>query len=247
MIVVNAQAALAHPEFNPVATNRYLKLTLLSPTEVRLAYTVMYGAQPAQAARKAADANADGVLDEAETRTVGQRLLGEVRKGLQLTVDGKPAELVFEAPQVGFATGGNAVAPDPFSIDLVARVACPGAPPHELHLDDATELPALGETETRVEESPQTSLVASYRGRPDENDHEKETRIIFRGPKRTMLEDRSVTVRFTANGAAAQLSTAAAQTPEGQRRWPWLGIPFVAVLCALGAGRLARRYRSMKG
>src|SRR5436305_4056139 len=64
LIAVNP--SLAHPEFNAVSTNRYVKLDLVSPDEVRLAYTIMYGSTPALAARKAADQNADGKLDAAE-------------------------------------------------------------------------------------------------------------------------------------------------------------------------------------
>ena len=131
LIVVNS--AHAHPEFNPVSTNRYVKLNLLTGNEVRLAYTVMYGAAPAAAARKAADANADGKLDEVETRALGQSLLAQVQKGLALTVDGQPATPLFEPPAVGLA--GAEVAPNPFSIDLIARVLVGDGPLNALHIE----------------------------------------------------------------------------------------------------------------
>jgi hypothetical protein len=237
LIVVNQ--AHSHPEFNPISTNRYVKLNLLGANEVRLAYTVMYGAAPAAAARKAADANADGRVDEAESRALGQALLASVQKGLSLSADGKPATLAFEPPAVGLA--GAEVGPSPFSIDLVARVACPGAGPHELRYDDQTELPAIGETELRIEEAPGTTLLTAHRG---PTGTERETRFLFRGPKFSALEDRSITLRFQASDAPPPtVATAHASTP----RWPYALAAGVLVALLGIAGLYARRYRSMKG
>src|SRR5581483_4978332 len=154
--------ALAHPEFSATLTNRYVKLSLLSANELRLAYTVMYGAAPALAARRAADANRDGKLDDAETRALGARLAEEASRGIELTVDGARVTLKFEEPQVGLA--GAEVQANPFSIDLIARVPAPGAGAHEVRFDDRTALPELGETEVRIEESPTAQLLAAHRG-----------------------------------------------------------------------------------
>src|SRR5262245_29047807 len=66
-----AASAAAHPEYAPTAVNRYAKLDLLAPDELRLAYTVMVGAAPAQAARQAADVNRDGRVDDGEARALG--------------------------------------------------------------------------------------------------------------------------------------------------------------------------------
>ena len=104
----------------------------------------------------------------------------------------------FDAPNVGLA--GNEVAPSPFSVDLVAMVPLPPAPTHTVRFDDETPEPQLGESELRVEESPTTRLIASHRG-PDGN--EIETRFLFRGPKFSALEDRSITFVFTAATPAA--------------------------------------------
>src|SRR5262249_48332061 len=70
-----------------------------------------------------------------------------------------------------------------------------GALPHEVRFDDGTPLPALGETEVRIEESPATRLLVAHRG-PEGS--ERETRFVFSGPKFSMLEDRSITCRFDA-------------------------------------------------
>jgi hypothetical protein len=187
--------ASAHPEFNAVTTNRYLKLDLLSGSEVRLVYTVMYGAGPALAERQRADTNSDGQLDENETRALGERLKRDVAAHLQLSVDGQKWAPAFEPAAVGLA--GNEVGPGPFSVDLSARIPCPGAGAHALVLDDQTELPQLGESELRVEESPATRLLESHRGG---GAGPRESRIVFRGPKFSALEDRTITVRFEGTG-----------------------------------------------
>src|SRR6185295_12483041 len=129
---------------------------LLSAGELRVAYTVMYGDAPAAAARKLADTDSNGRLDAQETAAMGARLQAQVTGagGLSLTVDGQPWAPAFEPPTVGLM--GQEVAPSPFSIDLVARVPCAGAGPHQVRLDDHLELGALGETEIRIEESPST-------------------------------------------------------------------------------------------
>jgi hypothetical protein len=233
--------ANAHPEFSPVTINRYLKLDLLSANEVRLAYTVMYGAGPALAERRRADSNSDGRLDEAETRALGERLRSEVLARLSLSVDGQPVRPVFESPAVGLA--GNEVGPSPFSIDLVARIACPGNPPHTLVLDDATELSSmaqLGETEIRVEESPRTRLLEAHRGK---GEGPRESRILFRGPKFSALEDRTVKLSFE----AAQPS-GASDMAGGDARAKHLGLVLAALLLLSGVAFVVlRRYRNMKG
>lgn len=214
-LLVAIAAADAHPEFAPSTVNHYLKLDLVGPDELRLAYTTMVGPAPAAAWRKAADANGDGTLDAAETRAIGERARTAVLAGLTLAVDGKPVVPNFAAPDVGLA--GDAVAPSPLSVDLVARVPLGAAGTHTLRIDDATVEPLLGETELRVEESPATRLVASHRGPSGD---EKETRFLFRGPKFSALEDRSVTVVFAPRTATATPAAAPpARAPSTRAAW----------------------------
>lgn len=219
----------AHPEFAPSTVNRYVKLDLVGPDELRLAYTTMVGSAPAAAWRRAADANANGLLDGDETRAIGARVEQAVSAGMVLTVDGKRVVPPFEAPNVGLA--GNEVAPSPFSVDLIARVPLVHAAEHVVRFDDATPEPQLGETEIRVEESPVTRLIASHRG-PEGT--EKETRFLFRGPKFSALEDRSVTVVFEGAGGAA------APPARPRRRFPWLVVPAV-VAAGIAAWWMRRR------
>jgi hypothetical protein len=216
--------ASAHPEFNAISTNRYVKLDLTGPDEIRLAYTVMFGSGPAQAARKVADANADGKLDAGEQKALGVKVERDVSRGLQLELDGKPAPLVFDPPQVGLM--GDDVGPNPFSVDLIAHLSAPAAAEHRVLLDDKTEFELLGETEIRVEDSPTARLVD---GPP---------RTLFRGARQSTLEDRTVRFRFAATPGAR---------PVAKKRapWPWAvaALLLVCVLMTLGL----RRYRSMKG
>jgi len=228
-LLVAVARADAHPEFAPSTVNRYVKIDLVGPDELRLAYTTLIGPAPAAAWRRAADNNANGLLDADETRAIGARVEQAVLAGMTLTVDGARVVPAFEAPNVGLA--GNEVAPSPLSVDLVARVPLAHAATHTLRFDDATPEPQLGETEVRVEESPATRLVASHRG-PEGN--EKETRFLFRGPKFSALEDRSITIVFSAP------ATPPAPPPKPRRRFPWFVVP--ALLAgAIGAWWLRRR------
>jgi hypothetical protein len=224
--------ATAHPEFNAATTNRYLKIDLVSPSELRLAYTVMYGAGPAYAERKRADANGDGKLDENESRTLGESLRSAVSTGLKLELDGKPVTLSFDAPVVGLA--GPEVGPSAFSVDLIGHLSCPGSS-HTLVLDDNTPLAELGESEIRVEESPATRLLESHRGK---GAGPRESRILFRGPKFSALEDRSITIRFEAGAHPAAAASTDKKLPV-QR----VALLVIVGLAVVGVLLMLRRYR----
>jgi hypothetical protein len=233
-LLVAIGAADAHPEYAPSTVNRYIKIDLVGPDELRLAHTTMVGPAPAAEWRKAADGNANGLLDADETRAIGKKVEQAVLVGLQLTVDGKRVVPAFDAPNVGLA--GNEVGPSPFSVDLVALVPLTPAREHTLRIDDATPEAQLGETEIRVEESPATRIVTSHRGAPDGASSEKETRFLFRGPKFSALEDRSITVVFAGPAAPAPAPAKPA------RKFPWFVLP------ALGAAAIVAWWlRKRKG
>jgi hypothetical protein len=63
--------AAAHPEYTLSTINHYIKIDLVAPDALRLAYTVMVGPGPAAAAGRAVDATADGRLEAAVTRALG--------------------------------------------------------------------------------------------------------------------------------------------------------------------------------
>jgi hypothetical protein len=238
-VIVCGGRAVAHPEFAPQTVNRYIKFDLVAPDRARLAYTIMVGAAPAAAARARADANHDGRVDESEARALGETLRGVIGSGVMLTVDGKKVAPAFDAPVVGLA--GDAVAPSPFSVDLVAMLPCPGAPPHTIGFDDAPADPLGGETEIRIEESPATRLVTSHRG-PTGN--ERETRFLFAGPKFSALEDRSIAFSFDAAKAPVPVKPPGSAVPLR-----FIVIAGIALLLLGGAvGMTARRrQRKMNG
>lgn len=233
-LLVAVGIADAHPEYAPSTVNRYIKIDLVGPDELRLAHTTMVGPAPAAAWRKAADGNANGLLDADETRAIGKKVEQAVLVGLSLTVDGKRVVPAFDAPAVGLA--GNEVGPSPFSVDLVARIPLTPAGQHTLRIDDATPEPQLGETEIRVEESPATRIVTSHRGPPDGASTEKETRFLFRGQKFSALEDRSITVVFAAAAAPP------APPAKPRRKIPWFVVPaLVAVAIAFWWSRKKKK------
>jgi hypothetical protein len=233
--LLTVSRANAHPEFSPISTNRYLKLDLVGPDEVRLAYTLMYGAGPALAERKRADSNADCRLDESETKAMGERLRAAVTASLKLSLDGQPVPPGFEPATVGLA--GAEVAPNPFSIDLSARLHASGPGPHSLVLDDNTEIAQLGETEIRVEESPQTRLLESHRG---QGPGPRQSPILFRGPRFSALEDRSITVRWEGTGAPPR-------SDDKSVRRVGLLVTVGLTLVLLVGWVVLRRYRNMNG
>jgi hypothetical protein len=147
-----ASPALAHVAPSGDSNNRYLKATLL-PDEVRVTFTIFYGERPGVIERRRADANGDGRIDEAEARKLGERVLAELAPSLFVTVDGRAAN-GWKVADVGLGTpsvGAGALSVD---LGLAAPYPDPRAAQHTLVLEDATEVPLPGESETRVEESP---------------------------------------------------------------------------------------------
>jgi hypothetical protein len=185
-----AAPAHAHPEFAPNEINRYARFDLITADELRLAYTIMIGAAPALELRRTADANHDGSIDDAEAHALALAVAARARGELDLTVDGAPVAPAFEEPQIGLM--GVEVAPSPFSVDLSARLRLGGAPPHTVRFD-LRDPDRAGEIEVRIEEGPSTRLEVSHRGRDGD---ERQTRFLFKGPKRTAVEDRSILFRF---------------------------------------------------
>ena len=211
-----AAAADAHPEFAPATVNRYLKLDLVGPDELRLAYTTMVGPAPAAAWRRArrhqrrrqARRRRDRAPSASARRAggAGRAVAHRRRQGGHAGVRdtrGRPGRRRGGAEPVLGRSGG-------------ARAARRRRRRTRVRLDDATPEPQLGETEIRVEESPATRLLASHRGPIGD---EKEPRFVFRGPKFSALEDRSITVVFAARVPA--LSTADAPAPPMSRAWRW--------------------------
>jgi hypothetical protein len=239
LLLLSASPAAAHPEFAPNEINRYVRVDLVAGDELRLAYTLMYGTGPALPLRQAADANHDGRVDDAEAAALGRAVLARAQRELMLDLDGARLEPSFDEPVVGLA--GAAVVPSPLSVDLIAHLHFSGAPPHTLRVDIAADEDRLGEIELRLEEGPRARLLSARRSSEPETPEAPQTRFLFRGPKRSGLEDRSVTFRFSDTPAP----------PRPPVRWPRAVAALLAGVLLLGIGWLARRarrrYRNMKG
>ena len=231
VLLGGAHAAHAHPEWSPIRVNRYCKLVLAGPGELRLVYTILYGEGPALAVRKAADANADGRLDAAEQTAIGARARALVAAGLALTLDGRRLAARAEATDVGLA--GDDVAPQPLSIDLTVSLPA-GAGPHELIVDDRVAVPSEGDAEVSVDERG-PAMLRAFTHRASEAAPGRPRTFKFVGA-RSLIEDRSVTLRFEVPS----------DTGRGRTAVLALGIAAGLALGIAFAIR-ARRQRSMKG
>ncbi len=219
-------SAFAHPEFNPDAVNRYAKFDLVSGTSLRLAYTLMVGVAPALQLRTQFDRDHSGRLDDQEMQALLSFFRFRVEHGLVLELDGKPLAPAFEP----LSELERAAGAEPFSIDLIATLPCLGRV-HRVHFEDNVEFAPVGESEIVVLESLATELQYSRRG-GQRNGHDKQTRFLFRTPKFSALEDRSVEFGFAA--------MAPAPVAQHKKAW-WL------MLALLSVGVLLLGYRKLKG
>jgi hypothetical protein len=189
--ILSAHTAFAHPEFNPVQVNRYLKFE----TDARglvLVYTWLYGAAPAYPLRKSYDKNGDGVLDVNEQTRLGDELLARTLQNLHAELDGKALTPVAEKPAIGLS--GTDVSAEPLSVDLTLHFAS-GAGAHRLFVDDKNDVPGQGEVEVRAEDPIDGAPLFVARGR---DAGAKDKKFVFTGERRSALEDRSFTVAFVA-------------------------------------------------
>jgi hypothetical protein len=228
LVAGGSLVASAHPEWSPIRVNRYAKLIVSEPGQLRLVYTLLYGEGPALPARKGADLDANGRIDERERALLGAQAQAQVAAGLHLTLDGEPLRL--PAPKIDVGMAGDAVAPEPFSIDLAYVVEAPtGA--HTLVLDDRVEVPNEGDTEVSIDEPGAARLIAAYQGRAP--GPQPVVRVFtFRGPRYSLLEDRSVKLRW--QSAERIAPTAAAR---------WLRPAAIAALVLLLTGLVLWRVR----
>src|SRR5215470_618220 len=210
LVALIAAPALAHVAPSGDSNNRYLKATLL-PTEVRVTFTIFFGERPGVIERRRVDKDGDGRIDAAEARTLGERTLAELAPGLFVTVDGRAAT-GWKVADVGLGTpttGGGALSVD---LALAAPYPDPRAAEHTLLLEDATEVPLPGESETRVEESPGVRVAECHLASAADG-----IQLIFpftgNPPGRGAREVRA---RFTVD--ADLLS----RPPAQPRAWPWV-------------------------
>lgn len=151
----------AHVQPSRDVNNRYLKLT---PTtdRVRLAYTVYIGEEPGKLERKRLDRDQDGLLSDAEAAVFRDRIAQGVEDTIAVELDGAPYALRWTQTYIGLGTPTTDAGS--FSIDLIAWVCLPRGQEHQLVLRDRFRIQRPGETEVRIETSPDVRVTRSSLG-----------------------------------------------------------------------------------
>jgi hypothetical protein len=224
--------ALLHPAFAPGQINRYAKLTCMEG-RLRVAYTILYGDLPAQAARQRMDVDHDGQITDVEARAFAAAVAATAAPNLALELDGRRAALELAPPEVGLGND-RGVGGIPFSLDLIALVPAP-RPAHTVWFDDHIQVDHEGESEIVLDEAPGCRVTASYRGREGTGLHG--LRFAWNGPRASDFEDRSVGFRYQ----LASPADALAQSHLSRARAVVAAAATVAMLVGIGVAVRRRR------
>lgn len=192
--------AWAHPQFSISTVNRYARLVLL-PDHVLIQYTLMVGETPTKQLLEQADWNQDRVLSSDEEKSLSQRLLRAVEKGISVMEQNQKGALRFQSPVLSISKEP----PITIAFEITAQVSLsPETAVYDLRWEDRTDLPPWGEIETRLEPAPDVSLLLAECPSgviPAENGTPNTTPNVPRlfrqyGPPRSMLSDRTTHFRF---------------------------------------------------
>ena len=123
----------------------------MSPTSVRIVYTLMVGARPAELERRLVDRNLDRHLDDRETAELGRRAQARIAAALVVTVDGKRVAPPLGTPEVGLLGAG--VDASPFSVDVEAIVPVAYGS-HTITVEDRAPADPYAQSEQRAVDSP---------------------------------------------------------------------------------------------
>lgn len=233
----------AHPQFALSTVNRYGKVVLQGPRQIRLFYTLMVGDVPALPLRQQADRNGDGVLDDGEQAGLAALLRARVAQGVHLYSGAAEVALPWEATPLHLDS--PAVAATAFACEVAATLpATASGAAGELRYDDRVDLPPVGEIELRVEEGPGMRVLATQSSvataAPAAGVATGPTLLFqWSGPPRSSISDRSVTIRY---GAAGQDATAVRLRPSWLKLYgKWLLGALLALVAAAGGLALLRR------
>jgi hypothetical protein len=232
-------SARAHPQFALSTVNRYGRLVLL-PNRVRLDYSLMVGEVPAEQLKRQADVDGNGTLSEQEQSQLCEHLQHSIEREVRLQVDQKPLPLRWTVQPLALKV--PTVEPAPFALELSGEVALPDDHrPHELRFDDRADLPPVGEVELRIEDSPFVELLTTRSGSAQPSSESVSTTssqvsknplpesahrvpTLFRqfGPPRSLLSDRSVSLRVQRR-----------LPPTPPSRFPWSYLAALSALLAM--------------
>jgi hypothetical protein len=113
------------------------------------------------------------------------------------------ARIPLQLPDRAASVADPRVGPIPFSIDMWETVPLPRGARLEVAFEAGGELPRLGETEVKFEESPAARLVAWCRTRPPCTTRAEEPRFVWMGARASSMEDRTVSARFELPASAS--------------------------------------------
>jgi hypothetical protein len=219
--------------------NRYLKVTPLHDG-IRLAYTVFFGEIPGASERRSIDANRDGRIDEDEAQRFARDLGAQVAAAVDIEVDGAAHRVHWDLVSPGM--GSDAVAAGSFSIDLVAFVCGTPGGKHTVRVRDQFRIPRPGETEIKVEDSPDVSIVRAHVGPADDPTHD----FRFAGPGGPLSDD-GLELQYTAGDRTPTVPTGKcgpAPAAGGTQRGSWpIGIAIIGGAIVLGGIALVARRR----
>lgn len=239
VLLLSAGTVRAHPQFALSTVNRYGRLVLL-PNKLLLDYSLMVGEVPAEQLLRAADLDRNGNLSAAELQTLAEQLRRTVEKDVGLHLDGKPLLLTWTLQPFKPKSLTLQPNPAPFALEMSAEAALPdNRHIHQIVVDDRADLPPVGEVELRIEDSPEIAVLLTSSGNvKGSTDTAPSTApppvaMLFRqfGPPRSLLSDRSVTVRYQRR-----------PEPTPPPRLPlsyWFGV--TALLALLGATFATRK------
>lgn len=235
LLLLRVPTVSAHPQFALSTINRYGRLVLM-PGKLLLDYSLMVGEVPASQLLTRADTSGDGQLSQPELDALYAELRRAVEKDLTIHLDGQPLTLHLRQTQ---QPPSRPVAPaTSFAVELSAEATWPDpGEAHQLRYEDRADLPPVGEVELRIEDSPETMLLETRSGNPTTAPDPKQAPTdnvptLFRqfGPPRSLVSDRSVTVRF-----------AQRPSPTPQPTLPWRALLALATLALLVAIPLVTR------
>ena len=221
----------------------------MMPGRVRLDYSLMVGEVPAERIKRQADLDRNGELSDSEQKQLVDSLVATVQRDVSVQMDGQKISAPFVSQPLTLKS--PKVESTPFALELQTDLPIPNQPSlHTLVVDDRADIPPVGEIELRIEEGPGVELLSAESGstKPQSNQSSSpnpiqnaptlltETKVptLFRqfGPPRSLLSDRSVTMRF-------QLRT---QSPQASPRRFTYGLGVFSLLILCGLGLFARRF-----
>ena len=209
---------LAHPLGN-FTVNRYSRVEV-GAAAIRVLHVLDHAEIPSVQERLAADRDGDGAVDDGETQAYLDRKADDVRRGLELAVDGHPVPLALESSALVVEAGQGGLPLYRVELWLRAGVPAAGATERSATLRDRNEPARLGWREMVVRSAgdaevlrasvPDTGISDELRRYPDD---------LLQSP----LDQRQATWSFAAGGGA--------QSPAA---------PLAAIARAAAAGNATR-------